>query len=205
MSYEYDYLFKILIVGDSHVGKSCMLTRYVDDSFTESYAVTIGVDFRIRTIELNKKVIKIQIWDTAGQDRFRSIVTSYYKGSNGIILAYSIDSRESFNQITQWINDCERYASENVCKILVGTKTDLDKNRTVTKLEGDELAKKLGIPFIEISSKLNTNVELAFETLMKGMLKFYENKKIKSNTNKVIENKSISLKTNKQKAKGSCC
>ncbi|XP_020531803.1 ras-related protein RIC1 isoform X2 [Amborella trichopoda] len=131
MSNEYDYLFKLLLIGDSAVGKSCLLLRFADDSYVDSYISTIGVDFKIRTVELDGKTVKLQIWDTAGQERFRTITSSYYRGAHGIIIVYDVTEMESFNNVKQWLNEIDRYASDNVSKLLVGNKCDLVENKVV--------------------------------------------------------------------------
>merc|ERR1712099_175272 len=122
---EYDYLFKLLLIGDSGVGKSCLLLRFADDKWTDSYISTIGVDFKIRTIELDGKTIKLQIWDTAGQERFRTISSTYYRGAHGIIVVYDITNLDSFNNVRRWLTEIDKYARENVNKLLVGNKADL--------------------------------------------------------------------------------
>lgn len=163
--YNSDYLFKLLLIGDSGVGKSCLLLRFADDTYTESYISTIGVDFKIRTIELDGKTIKLQIWDTAGQERFRTITSSYYRGAHGIIVVYDVTDGESFNNVKQWLHEIDRYASENVNKLLVGNKTDLTQKRIVTTEQGKEFADSLGIEFLETSAKTSSNVEQAFLTM----------------------------------------
>ncbi|GAB4858091.1 Ras- protein RABD2a [Ancistrocladus abbreviatus] len=147
MNPEYDYLFKLLLIGDSGVGKSCLLLRFADDSYLESYISTIGVDFKIRTVEQDGKTIKLQIWDTAGQERFRTITSSYYRGAHGII---------------QWLNEIDRYASENVNKLLVGNKCDLTAKKVVPYETAEAFAEEIGIPFMETSAKSAANVEQAF-------------------------------------------
>eukprot|EP00771_Trimastix_marina_P004007 gnl/Trimastix_PCT/733.p2 GENE.gnl/Trimastix_PCT/733~~gnl/Trimastix_PCT/733.p2 ORF type:complete len:201 (+),score=46.65 gnl/Trimastix_PCT/733:93-695(+) len=165
MNSEYDYLFKLLLIGDSGVGKSCLLLRFADDTYTESYISTIGVDFKIRTIELEGKTIKLQIWDTAGQERFRTITSSYYRGAHGIIVVYDTTDIESFNDVRLWLNEIERYASENVSKLLVGNKCDLTTKKAVDFNAAKEFADSLGVPFLETSAKNATNVEKAFLTM----------------------------------------
>ncbi|KAH3757033.1 Ras family protein [Pelomyxa schiedti] len=162
MNPEYDYLFKLLLIGDSGVGKSCLLLRFADDTYTESYISTIGVDFKIRTIELDSKTIKLQIWDTAGQERFRTITSSYYRGAHGIIIVYDITDAVSFNNVRQWLQEIERYACENVNKLMVGNKSDLTTKRAVEYNTAKEFADGLGITFLETSAKNSTNVEQAF-------------------------------------------
>ena len=168
MNPEYDYLFKLLLIGDSGVGKSCLLLRFADDTYTESYISTIGVDFKIRTIELDGKTIKLQIWDTAGQERFRTITSSYYRGAHGIIVVYDVTDNESFTNVKQWLHEIDRYACENVNKLLVGNKIDLataNKRRVVTTEQGKEFADGLGVEFLETSAKTRINVEQAFMTM----------------------------------------
>ncbi|XP_033624657.1 ras-related protein ORAB-1 [Asterias rubens] len=165
MNPEYDFLFKLLLIGDSGVGKSCLLLRFADDTYTESYISTIGVDFKIRTIELDGKTIKLQIWDTAGQERFRTITSSYYRGAHGIIVVYDVTDQESFNNVKQWLQEIDRYASENVNKLLVGNKCDLTTKKVVDYTTAKEYADQLEIPFLETSAKNATNVEQAFMTM----------------------------------------
>ncbi|KAK8510836.1 hypothetical protein V6N13_097597 [Hibiscus sabdariffa] len=162
MNPEYDYLFKLLLIGDSGVGKSCLLLRFADDSYLESYISTIGVDFKIRTVDQDGKTIKLQIWDTAGQERFRTITSSYYRGAHGIIVVYDVTDLESFNNVKQWLNEIDRYASDNVNKLLVGNKCDLTANRAVPYETAKAFAEEIGIPFMETSAKSATNVEEAF-------------------------------------------
>ncbi|CAM0958698.1 unnamed protein product [Alopecurus aequalis] len=107
-SAEYDYLFKLLLIGDSSVGKSCLLLRFADDAYVDTYISTIGVDFKIRTVELDGKSVKLQIWDTAGQERFRTITSSYYRGAHGIIIVYDVTDMESFNNVKQWLSEIDR-------------------------------------------------------------------------------------------------
>ncbi|KAI3764593.1 hypothetical protein L2E82_14604 [Cichorium intybus] len=157
-----DYLFKLLLIGDSGVGKSCLLLRFADDSYLDSYISTIGVDFKIRTVEQDGKTIKLQIWDTAGQERFRTITSSYYRGAHGIIVVYDVTDQDSFKNVKQWLSEIDRYASENVNKLLVGNKCDLVQNKVVSTEAAKAYADEIGIPFMEASAKEATNVEQAF-------------------------------------------
>jgi len=162
---DYDYLFKLLLIGNSAVGKSSLLLRFSDNIFNESFLPTIGVDFKIRTFDLNSKTVKLQIWDTAGQERFKTITSSYYKGAHGIIMTYDITDKQSFRDIDNWLAEVEKHASENVNKLLVGNKCDLEANRQVTYEEGKAYADQLGIKFIETSAKNSVNVDNAFFTM----------------------------------------
>lgn len=165
MNNEYDYLFKLLLIGDSGVGKSCLLLRFADDTYTPDYISTIGVDFKIRTIELDGKTIKLQIWDTAGQERFRTITSSYYRGAHGIIIVYDVTDQESFNNVKQWLQEIDRYATGGVMKLLVGNKADLLDKKVVEYTAAKEFADALDIPFLETSALSSTNVEQAFFTM----------------------------------------
>ena len=159
---DYDFLFKILLIGDSGVGKSCLLLRFTDDSYTDSYISTIGVDFKIRSHTIDNKKVKLQIWDTAGQERFRTITICYYRGAHGIIVVYDITDRESFDNIKQWLKEIDKYAHENVNILLVGNKIDREVKRQVSYDEALELASEYKIKYVETSAKTNVNVEKAF-------------------------------------------
>ncbi|ODQ79539.1 hypothetical protein BABINDRAFT_161929 [Babjeviella inositovora NRRL Y-12698] len=165
MNSEYDYLFKLLLIGDSGVGKSCLLLRFADDTYTPDYISTIGVDFKIRTIELDGKTIKLQIWDTAGQERFRTITSSYYRGAHGIIIVYDVTDQESFNNVKQWLQEIDRYATGGVMKLLVGNKSDLTDKKVVDYAVAKEFCESLDMPFLETSALSSTNVEQAFFTM----------------------------------------
>jgi small GTP-binding protein len=173
MNPEYDFLFKLLLIGDSGVGKSCLLLRFADDTYTESYISTIGVDFKIRTINLDGKTIKLQIWDTAGQERFRTITSSYYRGAQGIIIVYDMTDDDSFQNVKQWVAEIERYASESVIKLLVGNKSDLP-NRVVEKERAEEFARTMGCEFLETSARTAENVEVSFMTIAKQIKDTYK-------------------------------
>lgn len=181
MNTEYDYLFKFIIVGNSCVGKTCLLMRFADDQFTESFVTTVGVDFSIRTIDLNDKVVKLQMWDCAGQERFRSIVGSYYRGAHGVILTYSTTDRSSFDSIKYWYTECKKNCNSNINFILVGTKSDLIKKREVSHEEGELLAKELEIQFVETSARLDVQVTQAFHNLSSIIMNKIVQSKLLSN------------------------
>lgn len=161
----YDMLVKLLLIGDSGVGKSCLLLRFCEDEFTPSFITTIGIDFKIRTIDLDGKRVKLQVWDTAGQERFRTITTAYYRSAMGILLVYDVCDEKSFNNIRSWYANVQQHASENVVLILVGNKSDMSDKRVISQEQGQELADELGIPFIEASAKTTDNVEDTFFSL----------------------------------------
>ena len=188
---EYDYLFKYLIIGNSGVGKSCLLIRFTDDKYEEGYVTTIGVDFKIKTLIIEGKSVKLQIWDTAGQERFRNIVSTYYKGGHGIMMVYDITDLESFRCLDSWLKEIEKNASKNVYKILVGNKNDMEKERKVSFEKGMEFADLHGMKFFETSAKENKNVEEAFKEMTKDIINSLKkvNEKINSNSNFVIEKK----------------
>ncbi|WRT63979.1 GTP-binding protein ypt2 [Kwoniella shivajii] len=166
---HYDFLIKLLLIGDSGVGKSCLLLRFCDDAWTPSFITTIGIDFKIRTIELDGKRIKLQIWDTAGQERFRTITTAYYRGAMGILLVYDVTDEKSFQNIRTWHANIDQHASPGVNKILIGNKCDWDEKRTVTIEQGRALADEFGLRFLETSAKANEGVEEAFFTLARDI------------------------------------
>ena len=163
--------YKILILGDSKVGKSCFLTRYADKTYQEDYLSTIGMDYKIKNYELeNGDIIKLYIWDTAGQDRFRSITSNYYKGADGIILIYDITKQETFNNVRNWITSIKEEAPAKVVLILVGNKVDDEKNRTVPQSEGEKIADEYNLPFLECSAKSDINVTETFDVLIKKIV-----------------------------------
>ena len=169
---QYDFLIKLLLIGDSGVGKSCLLLRYCEDSFTTSYITTIGIDFKIRTVDLGGKRIKLQIWDTAGQERFRTITTAYYRGAMGILLVYDVTDENSFRNVKNWMSQIEQHAAENVNKVLVANKCDVDSSeRVVDESAGRALAEEYGIDFYETSAKSNINVEDAFTSIAAKIMK----------------------------------
>lgn len=168
----FDHLFKILLIGDSGVGKSCILLRFSEDSFTSSFITTIGIDFKIRTVEIDGKRVKLQIWDTAGQERFRNITTAYYRGAHGIMLVYDISDDNSFANIRSWMRNIDTFGNPEVIRMLIGNKCDVfPENRKITFERGQALAQEFEINFLETSAKANINIDKAFQTLTGDILK----------------------------------
>ena len=168
-------MFKILIIGDSGVGKTNLLARFADDVFSADFISTIGIDFKIRTIEVNDIRIRLQIWDTAGQERFRTITTSYYRGALGIMLVYDITCIQSFENIKMWLQAIEQHARGDVKKMILGSKSDLENDRRSVSIEqGRKMADEYNCLFMETSAKTNLNVQEAFFALTLEILKIAE-------------------------------
>ncbi|SPP78490.1 blast:Ras-related protein Rab-10 [Drosophila guanche] len=148
----YDLLFKLLLIGDSGVGKTCILFRFSDDAFTSTFISTIGIDFKIKTVELRGKKIKLQIWDTAGQERFHTITTSYYRGAMGIMLVYDITNEKSFENIVKWLRNIDEHANEDVEKMILGNKCDMTDKRVVNKERGEAVSKTEKIMGLQLRS-----------------------------------------------------
>ena len=167
----YDHLVKILLVGDSGVGKSSLVTRFVSDSF-EELSPTVGVDFKLKLVDVEGKRLKLTVWDTAGQERFRTLTSSYYRGAHGVVFAYDITSAESFASLREtWLKEVEMYGTiENSVKIVIGNKVDRESERAVAREEGVAFAKEHGCLFLECSAKTKVRVAEAFDELVKGIL-----------------------------------
>ncbi|KAG1973441.1 ras-related protein Rab-3C [Pimephales promelas] len=163
---NFDYMFKLLIIGNSSVGKTSFLFRYADDTFTSAFVSTVGIDFKVKTIYKSDKRIKLQIWDTAGQERYRTITTAYYRGAMGFILMYDITNEESFAAVQDWATQIKTYSWDNAQVILAGNKSDMDEERIVSVDSGRLLAEQLGFEFFETSAKDNVNITQTFERLV---------------------------------------
>jgi Ras-related protein Rab-1A len=167
MNPDFDYVFKVLLIGDSGVGKSSILMRFTEDKFEENVITTIGVDSKPKTVEIDGKRVKLNIWDTAGQERMGFLTSSYYRGAQGIIIVFDITHGDSYGSIPNWLGEIERYAYEAAVKILVGNKLDLASSRTVTTEKAKAYAKDLGIEYIETSAKTGVNITEAIMQLTK--------------------------------------
>ncbi len=165
MAEDYDYLFKILLIGESGVGKSCLLLKYADDAYTESYISTIGVDFKIKTETLNGKSIKLQIWDTAGQERFRTITSSYYRGAHAIVVVFDLTDNDSFVSLEKWLKEIDRFVNRSHVTMLIGTKADMTAKRCISKELATEFADVRGMKYVETSAKTGEGVGEAFTQL----------------------------------------
>lgn len=192
-----EYIYKVLLLGDSSVGKTCFLKRFVDGTFQEVYMSTIGLDYRLKVMTLpGDTKVKLQIWDTAGQDRFRAITKNYYKGAHGIILIYDITTQRTFENVKNWMSQIKEAASEDVTIFLVGNKVDDAENRKVSEEDGAQTGKDYGLPFYETSAKSNININEVFNALVKEI-----HTKALNNDNK-LEEKTLELGKNKKKK---CC
>lgn len=165
-----DYMFKVLLLGDAGVGKTSLMWRFSDDMFNHTYISTIGIDFKLRTIDVQGKKVRLQIWDTAGQERFHAISVSYYRTASGIMLIYDISRRRSFENIAKWLRKIDEHAKEDVTKLLIGNKCDIQHPRAVKREEGEQLADEYDMPFFETSAKENESIDEAFECVAKEML-----------------------------------
>ena len=165
---EEEIVYNVLLVGDSSGGKTCFLLRYCDKSFQDVHLSTIGLDYRLKSMTLkNNKNIKLQIWDTAGQDRFRAITKNYYKGANGIILIYDVTNMQTYENVKNWISQIKEEASPNVIIYLVGNKIDVpDEQRLIKAEDGQKIADEFNLPFKEASAKDGTNVNEIFQELL---------------------------------------
>ena len=199
---DYDYLFKLVLIGDSGVGKSCLLLRFADDSFTESYISTIGVDFRFRTVKVGDKYVKLQIWDTAGQERFRTITSAYYRGADGIIMVYDVTNQESFDHVQDWLQEVNRYSNESTVKLLIGNKSDRADKRISTQ-QGEEFAARLDMPFLETSAKTASNVEAAFLAMAAELIKARD--EAGAGAGGAAERANVTIGDSGDKQQASCC
>ena len=199
---EDDYnLYKVLLLGDSSVGKSCLLLRFCDNCFQEAHLTTIGLDFRVKAINLdNNRKVKIQIWDTAGEDRFRSITRNYYKGAKGILLIFDVTDKESFAHIKDWVERIHDESPEGITICLIGNKIDRNEDRVISNEEGKKLAEECKISYFETSAKIGTGVEEVFTSLVKKIDTIYMNE----HQEEIIDKNTIKVQRN-TKAKRQCC
>ena len=207
MSINFHYLLKYVIIGDSGVGKSNILLQYINGKFVEDFKATVGVEFGAKNIEINNRIYRIQVWDTAGQEQFRSIARAYYKNSVCACIVYDITSRNSFNSIQNWIDDCTKQTPKSILLILIGNKNDLNDKREVQYEEGAEFARKRNMIFLETSAKTGNNINDIFEKSVQQIDKnILENKYDLTNENCGIRRGKtdsfvLSVETTKKKKK----
>ena len=182
----YDMLFKVLLVGNTGVGKSSLFLRFVDKIWNDAFVPTIGVDFKTKTLNINNKNIKLQIWDTAGQERFRTIISSYYKGAHGILLIFDLTETESFESLKNWLIEIEKNANKNVIKLLIGNKCDLDDQRVISFEKGKDFAEQFNMKYLETSAKNDYNVTESFGITRKELMDAS-----KDNENMIVKHKNI--------------
>mmetsp|Transcript_14374 Transcript_14374/g.30337 ORF Transcript_14374/g.30337 Transcript_14374/m.30337 type:complete len:205 (+) Transcript_14374:110-724(+) len=195
----YDLTVKLMMIGDSGVGKTALLVRYADDAWMESVLPTIGIDFKIKFLDLQGRRIKLQIWDTAGQERFRTITQAYYRGAMGVLLCYDVTSVQSFNNIRNWVRNIEGNAPQTVNTVLIGNKCDMSSARKVAREKGEALASEFGMKFFESSARLNANVSEAFETIASDVVE-------RLIATQAANPKPVTVATNDAAAaKGGCC
>ena len=164
---NYDVLFKIVLIGDSFVGKTNIMSKYLMNEFHEDSKATVGVEFGAKKFDIEGKSVKAQIWDTAGQERYKSITTTYYKGAKGALIVYDITRKETFDSVDRWISEVLNSGDKNMTMLLIGNKCDLDNQRQVTKEQGEEKAKAFKVAFLETSASSGENLDVAFEMIMK--------------------------------------
>lgn len=213
---NFNFLLKYIIIGDSSVGKSNILLKYIHDKFNDDYVTTIGVEFGAKNLKIKDKVYRIQIWDTAGQEMFRSITRAYYKNSVCACVVYDITRKTSFENIKSWIEDCKKHSPKTIFLVLIGNKVDLKKSREVSYEEGEAAAKQYGMLFYETSAKTGKNINEFFEQSCKEIDRRIENGfydlnrescgvKIGFNNSENIVLDSQSINEREKKKKKKCC
>ncbi|ORX90144.1 small GTPase [Basidiobolus meristosporus CBS 931.73] len=205
---EYDYLFKVVLIGDSGVGKSNLLSRFTRNEFNLESKSTIGVEFATRTIQVEAKTIKAQIWDTAGQERYRAITSAYYRGAVGALLVYDITSRPTFENVNRWLKELRDHADSNIVIMLVGNKSDLRHLRAVPTEEATQFATENQLSFIETSALDSSNVELAFQKILTEIYHIVGSKALENeNAAPKLSGNTVNLgaPANENAAKSGCC
>jgi Ras-related protein Rab-11A len=204
---SYEFLFKLILIGDSSVGKSNILLQYLKGQFDANSKATVGVEFGTKNIEINNKKIKIQIWDTAGQERYRSITSAYYRGAKGAFIVYDITRKETFDNIDKWVADLKNNGDDNISIVLIGNKSDLDEKREVSKEEGVQKSEEFKTAFMETSALNGDNIDKAFDELIEQI--YQNNCSMIDEGDKVeIEEKGVNLNEEKEdnkSIKDKCC
>ncbi|KAF9144623.1 Ras- protein Rab-11A [Mortierella sp. GBA39] len=206
---EYDYLFKVVLIGDSGVGKSNLVSRFTRNEFNLESKSTIGVEFTTRSIQVDAKTIKAQIWDTAGQERYRAITSAYYRGAVGALLVYDIAKHATYENVGRWLKELRDHADNNIVIMLVGNKSDLRHLRAVPTEEAKQFAAENGLSFIETSALDSSNVELSFQRILTEIYRIVSNKALESNGEVIRptggETINVSPNSGDAAAAGKCC
>ncbi|CAN8305730.1 unnamed protein product [Cochlearia groenlandica] len=208
---EYDYLFKVVLIGDSGVGKSNLLSRFTRNEFCLESKSTIGVEFATRTLQVEGRTVKAQIWDTAGQERYRAITSAYYRGALGALLVYDVTKPTTFENVSRWLKELRDHADSNIVIMLIGNKTDLKHLRAVATEDAQSYAEKEGLSFIETSALEALNVEKAFQTVLSEIYRIISKKSISSDQtnvsgNNIKEGHTIDVAaTSESNTKKTCC
>ena len=203
---NYDVLFKIVLIGDSFVGKTNIMSKYLMNEFHEDSKATVGVEFGAKKFDIEGKSVKAQIWDTAGQERYKSITTTYYKGAKGALIVYDITRKETFDSVDRWISEVLNSGDKNMTMLLIGNKCDLDNQRQVTKEQGEEKAKAFKVAFLETSASSGENLDVAFEMIMKEVYSKCKNELDEDDGMEEMQmGKEIDLTKEKKVEKKKCC
>ncbi|KAM7250267.1 hypothetical protein ACFE04_022150 [Oxalis oulophora] len=205
---EYDYLFKVVLIGDSGVGKSNLLSRFTRNEFCLESKSTIGVEFATRTLQVEGRTIKAQIWDTAGQERYRAITSAYYRGALGALLVYDVTKPTTFENVSRWLKELRDHADSNIVITLIGNKTDMKHLRAVATEDAQGYAEKEGLSFIETSALEATNVEKAFQTILGDIYRIISKKSLSSGDSgpsNIKEGKTIVVGESEVGTKKACC
>ncbi|KAI3794893.1 hypothetical protein L1987_37534 [Smallanthus sonchifolius] len=207
-----EYLFKVVIIGDSAVGKSNLLSRYARNEFNMHSKATIGVEFQTQTMEINGKEVKAQIWDTAGQERFRAVTSAYYRGAVGALVVYDISRTTTFDSVSRWLQELQTHSDTTVARMLVGNKCDLNNIRAVSVEDGKKLAEEHGLFFLETSALDSTNVKTAFQTVIREIYNNVSRKVLNSDSykaelslNRVTLSNDCSDGSKQNQSRYSCC
>ncbi|KAL8116330.1 ras-related protein RABA2a [Apium graveolens] len=205
---EYDYLFKVVLIGDSGVGKSNLLSRFTRNEFCLESKSTIGVEFATRTLQVEGRTVKAQIWDTAGQERYRAITSAYYRGALGALLVYDVTKPTTFENVSRWLKELRDHADSNIVIMLIGNKTDLKHLRAVATEDAQGFAEKEGLSFIETSALEATNVEKAFQTILAEIYRIISKKSLSSNEaapTTIKEGQTLVVGAQESNTKKPCC
>ena len=205
---NYEMMFKVVLVGDSFVGKTNIMSKYLKNEFHEDSKATVGVEFGAKQFKIEGHTVKAQIWDTAGQERYKAITSAYYKGAKGAFAVYDITRRSSFESIEKWVNDLTSTADKNVTIVIIGNKSDLEDHRQITKEEGQEKANKLQVAFLETSAFSGENLDKAFEMMVNEIYKKCHEEMLAEGDVDIIEGGqdiNLARKNDNSEAKKKCC